>query len=97
MTHLEDNGMPNLFTLKLPLAFFKDVIYLFLEKVEGREKERERHINVWLPLAHPQPGTWPATQTCSLSWNPTCDTLVLRPVLDPHQPGPISILEHLLK
>ena len=23
--------------------FFKDFIYLFLEKVEGREKEREKH------------------------------------------------------
>ena len=28
-------------------------IYLFLEGGEGREKERERNINVWLPLAHP--------------------------------------------
>ena len=27
--------------------FFKDFIYLFLEREEGREKERERHINVW--------------------------------------------------
>ena len=27
-------------------SFFKDFIYLFLEKGEGREKERERNINV---------------------------------------------------
>ena len=33
--------------------FFKDFIYLFLERGEGREKERERNINVWLPLALP--------------------------------------------
>ena len=27
--------------------FLKDFIYLLLETGEGREKERERHINVW--------------------------------------------------
>ena len=43
--------------------FFKDFIYLFLEREEGREKERERNIDVYkryidqLPLAHPQLGT----------------------------------------
>ena len=39
--------------------FLKDYIYLFLERGEGREKQRERNIHVWLPLAHPQPGTRP--------------------------------------
>ena len=29
--------------------FLKDFIYLFLDKREGREKERERNNNVWLP------------------------------------------------
>ena len=38
---------------KLIFAFLKDFIYLFLERGEGREKEREENINVWLPLAHP--------------------------------------------
>ena len=38
------------------MYFLKDFIYLFLERVEGREKERERNINVWLPLVHPQRG-----------------------------------------
>ena len=33
--------------------FFKDFIYLFLERGEGRAKDRERNINVWLPLEHP--------------------------------------------
>ena len=32
--------------------FFKDFIYLFLERGEGREKERERNID-WLPLTCP--------------------------------------------
>ena len=30
--------------------FLKDFIYLFLDRGEGRETERERNINVWLPL-----------------------------------------------
>ena len=36
-------------------AFFKNkyFIYLLLERREGREKERERNINVWLPVMHP--------------------------------------------
>ena len=28
-------------------------IYLFIHRGEGRKKERERNINVWLPLTHP--------------------------------------------
>ena len=43
-------------------------IYLLLEKGEGREKERERNITVWLPLMCLQLGTWPATQACALDW-----------------------------
>ena len=34
---------------------------LFLDRGKGREKERERNINVWLPLMHTLLGTWPAT------------------------------------
>ena len=41
--------------------YFKDFIYLFLKREEGREKERERNINVQLPLRRPLLGTWPAT------------------------------------
>ena len=39
--------------------FKKYFIYLFLERGEGREKERERNINVWLPLERPLLGTRP--------------------------------------
>ena len=37
----------------------KDFIYLLLENWEGREEEKERNINVWLPLEGPQPGPGP--------------------------------------
>ena len=50
--------------------FFKDFIYLFLERGEGEEKrEGERNINVWLPLMRPHPGSWPATQACASTGN----------------------------
>ena len=57
--------------------------YLYLERGEGKEKKRERNISVWLPLAHPLLGTWPATQACALTGNRTVDPLVSRPALNP--------------
>ena len=33
----------------------KDFIYLLLERGEGKEKERERSIDVWLSLTHVLP------------------------------------------
>ena len=38
---------------------------------------------MWLPLACPLLGTWPATQTCALTGNRTGDLLVHRSVLNP--------------
>ena len=51
------------------VCVFKDFISLFLERREGREKERERNINVWLPLEHSLLETWPTTQACGLTGN----------------------------
>ena len=65
------------------LFIFKDFIYLFLERGERREKERERDINVWLLLVWPLLGTWPASQACALTGNWTDDPLVHRLVLNP--------------
>ena len=63
--------------------FFKDLIYLFLERGEGREKEREKNVNVWLPLTSPQLGTWPTTEACALTGNWTGNPLVCKPALNP--------------
>ena len=63
-------------------SFLKDFIYLFLESGEGKEKERERSINVWLPLMGPLLETSPTTQACALTGNLTRDTLVLRLALN---------------
>ena len=68
------------------MFFFKYFIYLFtylLEGGEGKEKERERNINVWLPLTHHLLRTWSATQACALTRNLTNDPLVPRPMLGP--------------
>ena len=67
----------------LGCLFLKDFIYLFLEKGEVREKDRERNINVWLPLMYPQLGIQPATQACALTGNWTGYPLVHRPGLNP--------------
>ena len=67
---------------------FKDFIYLFF--LEGREGEREGDTNIdvrekhnWLPLAHPQLGTWPATPACALTRIGTSDLSVHRWILNP--------------
>ena len=62
--------------LTLHRSFFKDFIYLLLERGEGKEKERERNINVWLTLVLPLLGTWPETQAWALTGNRTSDLLI---------------------
>ena len=64
------------------IQFFK-IIYLILERGEGREKGRERNINVWLPLAPPLLGTWPTTQASALTGNRSSNLLICRPALSP--------------
>ena len=39
---------------KIYIYILKDFIYLFLERGEGTEKEKD--INMWLPLTHPHQG-----------------------------------------
>ncbi|KAF6099777.1 hypothetical protein HJG60_011514 [Phyllostomus discolor] len=68
--------------LLFSLNFLKR-FYLFLERKEGREKQRVRNFNVWLPLICPQLGTWPATQEYALTGNPTGNPEVHMPVLNP--------------
>ena len=65
------------------------IVFIYILRGEGREKERERNINQ-LALARPHLETWPATQACALTGNCTGDLLVHRPVAfnpEAHQPG----------
>ena len=43
------------------VIFFLRFYLFILREKEGREKERKRNINVWLPFTCPLLGTWPAT------------------------------------
>ena len=70
----------NLYQREITDVYF---IYLLLERGQGREEERERNINVWLPLTHPLLGTWSTTQACALTGNRTGNNLVCRLVLNP--------------
>ena len=53
------------------LVVFSFLWILFIFRERGKEGERERNINVLLPLARPLVGTWPATQACALTRNPS--------------------------
>ena len=55
--------------LSFNFLYLRGFIYLFLDRGDGREKDRERNINVWLPLTYLLLGTWPATQACALTGN----------------------------
>ena len=63
------------------IYFFKDIIYLFLER--GRAGDGERNINMWLPLERSLLGTWPSTQARALTGNQTTSPLVCRLALNP--------------
>ena len=60
---------------------FKEFIYLFGER--GREGERERNINVWLPLPWTPLGASATTQACALTGNRTLCHCRLQPTLNP--------------
>ena len=64
-----------------PLFCFLRFLFIFRER--GKEGERERNINVWVPFTRPLLRTWPATQACALTGNRTQDPLVYRPALNP--------------
>ena len=63
--------------------FFLRILYNYIWKEIGREKKRERNINVWLALMCPLLGTWPTTQACVLTGNRTRDSFLHSPVLSP--------------
>ena len=78
----------------------KDFIYLFLQRGEGREKEREKNIDVWRihpsvasrtsttgDLAH-NPGMYPDWES---NWRPFGSQASTQST-EPHQPGQISYL-----
>ena len=80
-------------------ALKKKILFIFIDRREGKEKERERNINVWLLLGCPLLGTWPATQACALTGNGTGDPLVyaITQSTKLHQPGQICFFFDTVK
>ena len=64
--------MKNLYLILYNMNFFKDFIYLLLERGEGREKERERNNNVrekhWLGASHTCPDRGSNLQPRHVPW-----------------------------
>ena len=65
------------------LFVFQKHLFIYFQREEGREKQRERNINVWLLLVRPLLGTWPTPQACALTGNRTGNPLVHRLALNP--------------
>ena len=74
------------------LYFFKDCIYLFLERGEEREKERERNIKVWLTLMWPHWGPGPQPRHVSCLGIELATLWITSHVqsTEPHQPGRLT-------
>ena len=81
-------------TFKLDFSFFSDFVYLFPEV--GEEKERQRSINVWMPLPHPPSGELACNSGMCPDWesNPQSFGSQARAQSTKlHQPG--QFMEHL--
>ena len=76
------SGRFNVYFFLIDVIFKILFIYFWTER-EGREREKERNINVWLPLMCPLLGTWSAIQACALTGNRTSDPLIHRPTFNP--------------
>ena len=72
------------------LFIFKDFIYVYLERGEGREKDRERNIDVWLSLVCPDYGDLACNPGMCPDWElnqqPFSSQAVTQSA-EPHQPG----------
>ena len=90
MFHYLSPSLPLSKNNKIFYLFFKDFMFLFLERAEGKEKEREKHQCVVASCLPPtgdlacNPGMcpdWELNQWLFGSWAGTQST-------EPHQPGP---------
>ena len=77
--------------------FFKDFIYLFLERGRKAVREGGKHQCVVVSYVPPL-GTQPTTQACPLDWEwnqRPFDSQACAQSTEPHQPGLLYILKHV--
>ena len=65
---IDDKNMISAYLNSILLQLLFKRFYLFLERKEGKEKERERNINVWLPLARPPLGDLTCNPSMCPDW-----------------------------
>ena len=78
------------YTISIWVFFLRFYLFLVLDRGEGKEKERKRYINVWLPLKRPpllgtayNPGMCPNWDS---NWRPFGSQAGTQST-EPHQPG----------
>ena len=74
------------------------LIYLFLQREEGKEKGRERNINVWLPLTCPPTGDLARKPSMCSDWDSNQQAFgsqAYTQSTEPHQPGLNSLESYL--
>ena len=83
-----------LYSFLFNVTFFKDFIYLFLERGEGREKEGEKH--QWVVASHmPPTGDLACNPGMCPDWELNQRSFALQACAqsaEPHHPGPNFIL-----
>ena len=74
---------------------FLKSLFIFIDRGEGREKEKEKNIYVWLPLLHPLLGklAWNSGMCpdWELNWWPFGSQACAQST-ELHQPGPFLLL-----
>ena len=71
-------------------VIFKKILCIYFQRGEGREKERERNINVWLPLACPPTEDLACNSGMCPDWESNERLFGLQAgaqSTEPHQPG----------
>ena len=82
---------PSLF--HCPQLYFFKIFYLLIFREKGREGERERNINVWLPLTCPSTGDLACNPGMCPDWESNWqlfDSQSSAQSTESHQPGPLS-------
>ena len=79
--------------------FIFKILCIYLKRGEGRKKERERNINVWLPLTWPPLRTWPTAQACAVTGNQSATHwfVALAQSTELHQLGQIFYVVNIKK